>query len=694
MSYFEFPHTRDYEGDLGFIIKKIIELAEEMKDFEALNTVTYKGLWSINETYAKWSIVINDDIMYIAIQPVPAGILITDTDYWNNAGSAAIDTFARESISNINNEINNITSNLVNIRSDITATNNRVRNVELENSLQNNSITNLGQAIDAETAARESADNVINARIDNIVALPEGSTQGDAELIDIRVGADGQTYSSAGDAVRGQVENLNASVSYLDITFTLGKNVDGSGRIADNSYTALSNKISAMPGDIMLRTMQAKDNNDVNLIFYLSEFNDNGFIRRNTLNFGNTVTIGSSTTYCYISFGRTSGSGVPISASDITNYFKVNFYRKALAYADFAGKSFIERGLLQNLGITALSDCTQSGFYSFNTTWAEGASDLPDGWSAGGCLIVYNNGGTIWQKVFNNSLSFTRYGTNGRWFNDKTAILVQYEDTAGEDSSTERLLIDLPVMANGRKIRYIMGHCVDNEINANVWRIIKVQSISTAGGTSNLTRRGEFECALHLKNRPDFSGGVVHGDEVDNTFIIFADGVKITDAANAAGIYNSFSMIRNSILYDPDDNTTPIAEHGCEYVFDLEKLTVNQSIKWLISEELTNCYLAMFPIEKSVSLYRYNDTDLKVIENPESDLSVSIPGAKSVTEFSNYYKSTMSISEYPTGLPGGDRAYLTDNNGINYNKIYFVICSSGNSTLNEIWKSTTIYRIV
>lgn len=66
--------------------------------------------------------------------------------------------------------------------------------------------------------ANQSDLNVQKTRIDNLAQLEDGSTTGDAELIDIRAGFDGINYNSAGNAVRKQIEDLNNKDTLLEET--------------------------------------------------------------------------------------------------------------------------------------------------------------------------------------------------------------------------------------------------------------------------------------------------------------------------------------------------------------------------------------------------------------------------------------------------------------------------------------------
>lgn len=67
----------------------------------------------------------------------------------------------------------------------------------------------------AFSSAWNDALEVERRRIDGFVALKDGSTTGDAELQDIRMGADGKTYGSAGTAVREQIGNITEDIDKL-----------------------------------------------------------------------------------------------------------------------------------------------------------------------------------------------------------------------------------------------------------------------------------------------------------------------------------------------------------------------------------------------------------------------------------------------------------------------------------------------
>lgn len=85
---------------------------------------------------------------------------------------------------------------------------NAIQNSAVYNALSNKADNSDVNSIIERLSANESNIETQTARIDNIASLPSGSTSGDAELMDIRVKANGIIATSAGAAVRDQVDAL------------------------------------------------------------------------------------------------------------------------------------------------------------------------------------------------------------------------------------------------------------------------------------------------------------------------------------------------------------------------------------------------------------------------------------------------------------------------------------------------------
>lgn len=80
--------------------------------------------------------------------------------------------------------------------------------------LIDDTLSKKGFAADAQAMGEQF--NLVNGRIDSIIALPDGATTADAELRDLRLTYDGIVMSSAGSAVRGSLQKIDFRTDALE----------------------------------------------------------------------------------------------------------------------------------------------------------------------------------------------------------------------------------------------------------------------------------------------------------------------------------------------------------------------------------------------------------------------------------------------------------------------------------------------
>ena len=259
MSYtdFDFPHSDFYDSDLRELIKKVETLWNRVNTFINLNQISFADpiQWDITKQYAKSVIVINEDgDAFLSKQPVPAGVELNNESYWLEIFNFMdyIKTFDSNLTFNIERNTDRATHQyfendwllwndvLYKVLSTIDIDDLLVIGTNIERftvedfcrAWQQYMVTTIQQykndidaselayknEIDASELAyrQQLAQDIANttaslqAQLDVAIA---GATV-DSEVINARVGDDGITYNTLGNAIRGQFSDIKKLVPH------------------------------------------------------------------------------------------------------------------------------------------------------------------------------------------------------------------------------------------------------------------------------------------------------------------------------------------------------------------------------------------------------------------------------------------------------------------------------------------------
>ena len=102
-------------------------------------------------------------------------------------------------------------------------------------------------AIASEASTRQITDNSLQSQINQLVA-PSGAAPSAAEVQNARVGYDGKTYDTLGNAIREQVKNANDAINLINKLFEYAEIIEPTSTYSDSLYNYTSNNMQEIRG--------------------------------------------------------------------------------------------------------------------------------------------------------------------------------------------------------------------------------------------------------------------------------------------------------------------------------------------------------------------------------------------------------------------------------------------------------------
>ncbi len=213
------------------------------------------------------------------------------------------------------------------------------------------------------------------------------------------------------------------------------------------------------------------------------------------------------------------------------------------------------------------------------------------------------------------------------------------------------------------------------------WRHLHEAAIDQGGNFTlgnKLLNGGENFLAIREVGKSDFMGGSLHGDSIDNSFIMKVDGVE--RALDGTTVYRATTVefVQNTTLYEVDvAQSVQTAQVDITFKIEHGLSTLNNRVAFLRPIELSSTFMAMLSAERRLSdagsllltgtgAYSPNFTPFNISNAGHGASRSGGPEEIRLSGPSGYNYSLKMVAGWDNPRR---RSYISDDAG--YNKLYF-----------------------